>query len=120
MTNFERNIILQQIDKLGNIYKIFPYTKVNNVSDEQGTKLSTLLNDKVSKEQGKGLSTNDFTDEEKQKLADLENIVVDGALDKNSQNPVENKVITYEIDKINDEIGNIGEILDLINGEVIN
>lgn len=37
------------------------------------TQTDTLLADKVDKVVGKGLSTNDFTDEEKAKLADLEN-----------------------------------------------
>lgn len=37
------------------------------------TETNNLLNDKVDKTVGKGLSTNDYTDEEKIKLADLEN-----------------------------------------------
>ena len=37
------------------------------------TETNNLLNDKVDKAVGKGLSTNDYTDEEKAKLADLEN-----------------------------------------------
>lgn len=37
------------------------------------TQTDTLLADKVDKAVGKGLSTNDYTDEEKAKLADLEN-----------------------------------------------
>lgn len=37
------------------------------------TQTDTLLADKVDKVVGKGLSTNDYTDEEKAKLADLEN-----------------------------------------------
>ena len=37
------------------------------------TETNNLLNDKVDKTVGKGLSTNDYTDEEKAKLANLEN-----------------------------------------------
>lgn len=37
------------------------------------TETNNLLNDKVSKESGKGLSTNDFTNADKSKLDDLEN-----------------------------------------------
>lgn len=37
------------------------------------TEIANLLTDKVNKESGKGLSTNDFTDADKSKLDDLEN-----------------------------------------------
>ena len=39
----------------------------------QKLKVSTMLENKVDKEEGKGLSTNDFTNEEKEKLAGLSN-----------------------------------------------
>lgn len=42
---------------------------------------------------GKQLSTNDFTNEEKTKLAGLFNTIVDGALSTTSENPVQNKVV---------------------------
>ena len=47
----------------------------------------------VKKEAGKGLSTNDFTNAEKTKLAGLENTVVDSSLDTTSTNPVQNKKV---------------------------
>ena len=46
---------------------------------------------KVDKVEGKGLSTNDFTNEEKKKL---ENIKIDDVLSETSENLVRNKVIT--------------------------
>lgn len=57
--------------------------------------LSGKLNNKVDKVTGKGLSTNDFTDAEKQQLANLVagTITVDSELSSTSTNPVQNKVI---------------------------
>lgn len=58
----------------------------------------------VAKESGKVLSTNDFTNEYKTKLDSIEEgankTVVDSTLNKESTNPVQNKVIKAEIDKI--------------------
>lgn len=47
----------------------------------------------VKKEAGKVLSSNDFTNAEKTKLAGLENTVVDSSLDTTSTNPVQNKKV---------------------------
>lgn len=53
----------------------------------------------VKKEDGKGLSSNDYTDEEKEKLEGLHNTTVDGTLSSSSVNPVQNKVVKAELDK---------------------
>ena len=59
----------------------------------------TALGNKVDKVSGKGLSENDYTTAEKQKLAGIEaganKTVVDSSLSSSSLNPVQNKVI-YE------------------------
>lgn len=47
----------------------------------------------VAKETGKGLSSNDYTAAEKEKLAGLRNTTVDSALSSTSANPVQNKVV---------------------------
>lgn len=47
----------------------------------------------VRKEAGKGLSANDYTDEEKEKLAGLENLTVDSAMSDTSENPVQNRAV---------------------------
>lgn len=47
----------------------------------------------VTKEAGKGLSTNDYTTAEKNKLKDLEKITVDSTLSSSSTNPVQNKAV---------------------------
>ena len=59
--------------------------------------INNTLNNKVDKETGKGLSTNDYTTAEKDKLAGLSDITVDTALSTTSTNPVQNKVITSAI-----------------------
>lgn len=59
--------------------------------------LIKIIDTKVDKETGKGLSTNDYTAAEKTKLAGIaegaNKTVVDSALNANSTNPVQNKVI---------------------------
>lgn len=61
-------------------------------------KTRELINEKVTKEEGKGLSANDFTDELKDKLNDVEEgankTIVDTALNAESKNPAQNKVVT--------------------------
>ena len=61
----------------------------------QNKAIKTELDKKVEKVDGKGLSTNDFTDAAKQQLANLVagTITVDSALSSTSENPVQNKVI---------------------------
>lgn len=67
------------------------------------------LGTKVDKVEGKGLSTNDFTTEEKNKLAAIENeatkTIVDNALSSSSTNPVQNTVVASAIDNINTRLG---------------
>lgn len=57
--------------------------------------IMTKLGGKVDKEDGKGLSSNDFTTAEKEKLAGLNNITIDSTLDSESTNAIENKAV-YE------------------------
>lgn len=62
------------------------------------------LGGKVDKEEGMGLSSNDFTSEEKDKLAGIAegatNVTVDGELDGASSNPVENRVLYDAISRL--------------------
>lgn len=62
------------------------------------TKIKALLNKKVDKIPGKGLSTEDYTTAEKTKLAGIPSgggggVIVDSAMSSTSENPVQNKVI---------------------------
>lgn len=73
------------------------------------THIVARLGEKVDKVDGKGLSTNDYTTDEKTKLAGIEEgatrITIDSALSSTSINPVQNKVINEEISKLNTFIG---------------
>ena len=66
------------------------------------TSLREALNGKVDKVQGKRLSTNDFTDAEKEKLAGIAdgatNVTVDSLLSGTSENAVQNKVVKAALD----------------------
>ena len=55
------------------------------------TQVNTLLNDKVDKVIGKGLSTNDFTNAYK---SVLDNYTVDSTLNSTSTNPIQNGTVT--------------------------
>lgn len=50
---------------------LYPITSTQAVFDSNGSDLDTLLGNKVNNEQGKGLSTNDYTNEDKQLLTAL-------------------------------------------------
>lgn len=72
-----------------------------------------ITNKFVSKENGKGLSTNDFTTEEKNKLASLENIPVDTTLTA-SNAAADAKTVGDKITALNEKIGvlivNVSEV----------
>ena len=79
------------------------------------------LNDKkVDKITGKGLSTNDYTTAEKTKLTNIEleanKTIVDDALDAESENPVQNKVIYGEIARLNQAIADLENALSALTG----
>lgn len=81
----------------------------------------------VKKESGKGLSTNDYTTAEKNKLAQIEaqanKINVDSSLSTNSENPVQNKIINAALtNKVDKETGKglfSGSYNDLTNKPTI-
>lgn len=83
---------INAIDANGNNSRIYPVTKIECVEN-----LSASLNNKVNKESGKGLSSNDYTSAEKSKLAGIAAgataVTVDSALSESSTNPVQNKVV---------------------------
>lgn len=86
---------------------------INAVADDVSN-VETSLNNKVDKVTGKGLSANDYTTAEKNKLNGIETgankTVIDNALNPNSTNPVQNKVICesfYDKPAIVDLLNNI-------------
>ena len=66
------------------------------------------LNNFVPAESGKGLSSNDYTTEEKEKIAGIEvganKTIVDSTLSSTSTNPVQNKIINTKFDSIQEDI----------------
>lgn len=99
----DKNALIHIMDGNGNVNNIFPETKAENVEG-----LQTALNAKVDKETGKGLSANDYTTAEKNKLADIEpqanKTIVDNALSASSTNPVQNAVVTAALDEQNSSL----------------
>lgn len=75
---------------------------------------------KVDKVQGKGLSTNDYTTEEKNKLNGIENqankTIVDSELSDSSTNPVQNKVVKAAVNDLKEDLGDLTERVDAIEG----
>lgn len=85
---------------------------VNTAVNSLKTRLSTAetnIGNKVDKVTGKQLSTNDYTTSEKNKLAGIaegaNKTVVDSTWSTSSTNPVENRVIKSELDKISTALG---------------
>lgn len=76
--------------------------------------INTALGNKVDKVSGKGLSTNDYTTAEKDKLANIEaranRTIVDNELNPNSTNPVQNAVICAEFYDKDDIVGLLNSI----------
>lgn len=112
----DMNALVHIKDENGNVNNIFPATKIENVEGLQ-TALNTKANSsdvtsglagKVDKETGKGLSTNDYTTAEKNKLSGIEaqanKTVVDSALSTTSTNPVQNKAVKAALDEQNSSL----------------
>lgn len=78
-------------------------------------KFNTMLGGKVDKVDGMGLSTNDFTTDEKEKLATIEEgatrVLVDSELSSDSSNPVENKVVNEAISGLNTTFQDVAEAI---------
>ena len=70
--------------------------------EDMAASIQEELDQKVDKVTGKGLSTNDYTTAEKQKLAGIEaqanKTVVDVSLNETSTNPVQNKKVKEALD----------------------
>ena len=78
----------------------------------QNKVINTALGNKVDKVDGKGLSTNDFSTDYKNKLdgiaAGATNVTVDDALSATSENPVQNKKVKAALDKKVDKVDGKG------------
>ena len=99
------NSAVHVVDENGNVNNIYPATKIGNVEGLQSalnakanaSDVTSGLAGKVDKETGKGLSTNDYTTTEKNKLAGIEAgataTTVDSALSGSSTNAIQNKAV---------------------------
>lgn len=91
--------LAKEID--GVIEYIYPKTSADIVVYDEthsvAAMIDKLVNGKQDVEEGKGLSTNDFTNELKAKLdgidAEASKVIVDDALSTTSENAIQNKVI---------------------------
>lgn len=87
------------------------------------TQIDNLLNNKVDKVQGKGLSEVDFTTAKDEKLEGIEaeanKTIVDNELNNTSENPVQNKVIYEALAEKQAEINNLQtDVEDLRNASL--
>ena len=80
---------------INNTWSNIGSTSVDLTNYYTKTQTDTLLNNKVDKVSGKGLSTNDFTNTYK---SVLDNYTVDSTLDSTSTNPIQNAVVTQALD----------------------
>ena len=88
--------------------------------NENAAKIEEIRTQKVDKVEGKGLSTNDFTTELKDKLDRMEEgankTTVDAKLSSTSENPVQNKVIYNALDKKIEEPSGNGLVRKWMSG----
>lgn len=98
-------------------------TKTSDLTNDSNFATTTDLDAKVDKVTGKGLSTNDYTTTEKDKLAAIEDgankTIVDTALSSTSTNPVQNKVINTKINSMKSDIDSKVPSTRTINGKAL-
>ena len=86
----------------GIIDELTATTGAAQLGTADGGSVQTALDSKVSAQAGKGLSTNDYTTAEKQKLSGIAagatKTIVDAALSASSENPVQNKSVKAALD----------------------
>lgn len=99
-------------DKNGKLKKVAGNTSLSGNDDISATIIASL-NKKVDKQKGKGLSTNDFTTEEKTKLNSIEanatRTTVDADLNDSSSNPVQNAILTAKITELTNTLTTLSE-----------
>lgn len=98
-------------------------TKITDLNNDSDFVTTTQLDTKVDKVDGKGLSTNDYTTVEKEKLAAIEEgankTIVDTSLSSTSTNPVQNKVVDTKFSSIQTDIDSKVPNTRTINGKAL-
>ena len=105
------------VDKNNNVmFKVDNYGTHTTTLFVNGENIKATLEQKVDAVEGKGLSTNDFTDADKAKLAliatDSETLSIDSQLSLTSENPVKNKVIAEKFDSIEGMIDDVEALVE--------
>ena len=89
----------------------------NSENPVQSKVVKSALDGKVDVVSGKGLSTEDYTTEEKTKLAGIEaeanKTIVDSSLSSSSENPVQNKAVKAKFDLVDADIATKATAADL-------
>ena len=90
--------------------------KALNEDENFAAKVIAELTNKVDKVDGKDLSTNDYTDEEKEKLDGIEEgankTIVDTELSSTSTNPIQNKAVDVALKDVSEQLENTKDNLD--------
>lgn len=98
-------------------------TKTSDLTNDSNFATTTDLDAKVDKVTGKGLSTNDYTTEEKTKLSNIEDgankTIIDTALNSTSTNPVQNKVINTKFSTMQSNIDSKVPSSRTVNGKAL-
>ena len=98
-------------------------TKITDLSNDSDFATTTQLDTKVDKVTGKGLSTNDYTTAEKEKLAAIEEgankTIIDSALNDTSTNPVQNKIVNAKFSSVQSDIDSKVPRTRTINGKAL-
>lgn len=88
--------------------------EIDTAIDEVTESITNLEANKVDKVSGKGLSTEDYTTADKEKLAGIEEgankTIVDTSLSSTSTNPVQNKVVQSAIQNLENVKANVDEL----------
>lgn len=99
----EVNVDFNEETKKYDMHFVLPLSSGTSVIENGEVVKRFNADSKVDKVEGKGLSTKDFTTEEKNKLERIESgatrVIVDASLNENSENPVQNKVVSQKFNK---------------------
>ena len=114
----DNNYTTDEKNKLAGIEPGATKTVIDSTLDSSSTNpvqnkaVQTALDKKVDKVSGKGLSTNDYTTDEKNKLAGISpnatRVVVDSSLSSSSTNAIENKAVYNALSKKVDAVSGKG------------
>lgn len=95
---YKFDINQEEVESLKELIKIDSSLSITSVNAVENKVVTQALNGKVAKEQGKGLSTNDFTDSLKNKLNGVESNAEENVIEAIKLNGVTQTVTNKEVD----------------------